>query len=139
VLDGEIVARDDDAFKEQAHQPLSVGKVKGVDTVTESGREGRQVVGDARDASGVDLLCGQLVGAHAGGSHRSIETLASSLELFDAHGPSLIGVQQSVHLQLKLALSGFKPRKLFRHARRSLTARPPRLDFLLQYFRALHP
>ena len=139
MFDRQPIAGHDDAFEEQPHEALSAGEVEGVQPVSQGFREGGEIVGDARDARSVHLLAGQLVATQADGVHGGLEAFAPRLQLFDAHGPPLVGIEESLNLDFELAPSGLEPSKLLGDARRGLTTVLPCFDFALEHLRTLDP
>ena len=98
MLDGEIVTGDDDAFKKQTHQTLSVREIESIDPIAQRGGESADIAGDMREAGRVHLLCREVFATHTSSIHRRVETLASCLELFDTYGAPLVCVQQALNL-----------------------------------------
>ena len=98
MLDGEIVTGDDDAFKKQTHQTLSVREIESVDSIAERGGESADVVGDTREVGRVHLLCREVFATQTSSVHRRVEAFTSCLELFDTYGTPLVRIQQALNL-----------------------------------------
>src|SRR3972149_5251561 len=139
VLDREVVAGDDDTLEEEADESLPSGEVEDVESVAERRRECGDVVGDPADAVGIHLLARQVLAAYSRGVHRGVETLASGLKLLHAHGSSLIRVEESLDLELKLPLRRVELRDLLLDGGRSLAARLPGCGLSLEHLRTLDP
>jgi len=139
VLDREVVAGDDDTLEEEADESLPSGEVEDVESVAERRRECGDVVGDPADAVGIHLLARQVLAAYSRGVHRGVETLASGLKLLHAHGSSLIRVEESLDLELKLPLRRVELRDLLLDGGRSLAARLPGCDLSLEHLGTLDP
>ncbi len=139
MLNGHVVACDDDALDEQPYQALPAGEVELIEPFAQRCSEGCEILAQAVETRAVEALRVKLLSAEPVRLARGVEALPTRLELFDVDGAVLIGIDEPLDLEIEPSLRAVEARALPRHLRGALSACPPRRDLLPKHARALDP
>ena len=131
MLDRDLIPRDDDAFDEQPHEALAADEVQLLQPDAQRRCKSLKVIRKAVEAGLIQFLRGQIVGTGTGGGSGFLEPLATCPELLDAQCPALVGVEQTLELEGRLALHTLQARAVARPVRRPGVTRPPGSNLLL--------
>src|SRR5262249_32086318 len=96
MLDRDVVAGDDDAFQEKAHEPLAAGEVEVREARAQGGGEGSNILPQTTARPAIRLPCRQFLRASARRCTRGVEPVAPRLELLDPERAALVGVDETL-------------------------------------------
>jgi hypothetical protein len=139
MLDGDLVARHDDALDEQPDETLSAHKIQLVQPITQRRGECLQILSQPLQPRSILVLRRQFLDSGTGGLEARLQPFTPGLQLVHRHGAGRVGVHEAVDLLGQLPLRLLEADTVTCPLCRRLLGRAPCLDLVSKHVGALKP